>query len=383
MLSMTGRYKLNIGVIIRLVLPYVLLIINGSVYGKKYYTNYWTFAYFLCLLLLHGKRIVYQSKKYYIMGHLRKHIILLSCVVLLVSLFNFNFSDTFLFIVLFATILIYTDMDNYMKELSISSNIMLLCSAFILIGFNTGRLLSQWNPNQIAMITVSSIYFFFISWEYAKHKILNFVLCVVTLYGVWKTESRAMVVGVLVAVFIICIFSKKVFLRNKSLIKLFIFTIAIIPFLVIVWNMLYLNTELSAVLNDFFLKYTSKTVYSGRESIWSQWIPIMLQPKYLLIGNGERIAGNLHSLIADVWYSYGSVTMLLYINMMFSTSKYIVYTFNDRIVRNSFASFCGMYIAQSFECMSSDTTYFYVFMYVFLGITIGRCITIYYGMENA
>lgn len=379
---MGDRNKLNMKVVIRLLLPYVLVIINGSVYGNTYHTNYWTCAYFLYLFIVHRSRIAYEIKQYHIMTHLYNRIIILGILVTFLSLINLNFFDSFLFIVLFSTILIYTDMDQYLSEINVSANIMLIGSGLILIGFNTGRILSQWNPNQIAMITVSSIYFSLISWENSRHKIIKVILIAATTYGLWKTDSRAMMAGVLVALFVMWIFSKKLFLNNSILIKITIFFIAITPFMVIIWNMFYLDTGVSAILNNLFSGYTWKTVYSGREIIWSQWIPIMMQPKYLLLGAGEKINGNLHSLIVDIWYSFGAVTMLLYIHMMFSTCKYMVHMLNDWFVRTCFASFCGMYVAQSFECMSSDTTYFYVFMYAFLAMAVGRCITIEYVEEG-
>lgn len=373
---MRKSFIINIEVVLRILIPYFMLIINGSVFGTVHHTNYICCAYIVLMLIAHRKRIADELQRSSIMVDLYNSIVVMILLIIMCAVLNFHMVNC-LFIVMVCSSLLYMDIDLRRNELSFATNILLIFNIVVLLCYHQGWFMAYWNPNQIAMITVSAFYFSLISWNDSCIKGIRILLMGILCWGIWKTESRSIFLGIATALLLMFWLTKINHIKKESLIKCLIFGVSIFPFFVIIWNVFYIESNLSEILNNIFSKFTWKTVYSGRESIWTQWLPQLVTVRYLLIGSGQNIVGNLHSLVLDIWYEFGAVIMLLYIYIQFSAWNKLRYMFQDYFIRACFASFCGMYIAQAFECMSSDTGYFYIFMYVFLSMAIGRSITIY------
>ena len=364
----------NIGIVSKIVIPFCFVIINGSVLGNVYHTNILTSIFFLMLILKDARIDQEDYKNNGLIISNNKRIKLLCLLILISMILNLKFIDGLLFIILLNSFYSYYDLHFYDKEISLSSNIIMLLSIAILVGYSSGRVLTQWNPNQIALICCPAMFLYFFELMSGKRNLLKVIIYIIYLYFTWKTGARSVIFGGLICFLVYRISQTKIFLNSCFVRMNIIRLIAITPVIIIVYNMIYLSisSNFTMSLELLMQKYFSKTVFTGREYIWTEWIPQLFGTKFLLIGEGERINGNFHNLLIDIWYSFGAIFTIVYINTMFKSWKNILQKFDDKFILLSFCCFSGLFTMQSFECLSSDTKYFFPFMYIFSAMALGR-----------
>ena len=172
-------------------------------------------------------------------------------------------------------------------------------------------------------------------------------LTIMTLDVIIKSESRAAIMGFSVF-FIISIIKNKIFM-SKRVYNTFI---ALILICAIGFVFLYVNLWNNNV--DFAIPFTEKSLYSGREWIWSELLE-KFEDNYLYgLGSNYNIHSfselNVHNSLLHILVIYGGINFILFsilfYNILRKTNSYID---NNRYNKIFMATIIGMLIVSFFE----------------------------------
>ena len=341
------KEKIKGAIIILSVVFFSIMYASYNLYVKlQPYSLYVVFLCIMSLLIIDYKKIINQRKKTLIV------VLLTIANVFLGSILNSTgFGSIFIMIILLSLIL-YSEIANF------SDKQIKICSLIVLIG-NIAFLLSDkklYNTNVCGYLALAmmpfSLMFLIGNREYSKRRtilgiILSIPLILLTIKVIIESESRGVLLGLIS--FLIIMLIKNKYLMSKS-----IFNILVAGILIFEIGFVFLYVQLWNNGVDFSIPYTNKSLYSGREAIWTELLR-QLDNNYLYgIGSNYNIQSfsqlNIHNSLLHILVIYGGTNFVLFIllfyNMLKGTNRNIN---NNRYNKIFMAAIIGMLVVGFFE----------------------------------
>ena len=263
------------------------------------------------------------------------------------------------------------------NEWKISFLLMAMFSNIVLLMYDWGIFLTNWNPNTIAMFTLIGIMGYIIAFyveKKVKNKILIFTLIAFSSYMLYITDSRNSLLMYLIA-FITVLFAKRIF-NSKILLKIYaIFSMTANCIIATLANTINDLPVIKNVLSFSKEAFGKSTLFSNREIFWEK-CKFYIGDNWIL-GTGDSLYKYTyaHNMFYSVAYSYGIVGYIIYIIFIYQIVKFIYkYARKDIIATASTLIFLAIMYGQITENLlfTSDTNVFLV--YIFLSIGLGRAI---------
>ena len=288
---------------------------------------------------------------------------------------NWNFWTISIFTIAasFSTLRLELTDDDWKKSFFITA----IFSSTVLLLYENGLFLTNWNPNSIAMFCMIGMMGYIISFNIEKNikiKLIIFLIMLFSIYMLYITDSRNSVLMYIIA-FTSSLFAKKIF-KSKILLK--IYTIisltanGIIAVMANTINDLPIMEKILAFSKEIFGK---ATLFSNREIFWKQCQYYIGNDWLLGTGNSLYEKMYAHNMFYSAIYSYGLIGYIIYIAIIYQIIKFIYkYAREDIVSINSALIFLAIMYGQITENLlfTSDTNVF--FAYIFLSIGLSRAI---------
>lgn len=196
----------------------------------------------------------------------------------------------------------------------------------LLLIFQTTQNLTL-NPNSIGVLSLILCYFpllrIFTEQQPRYSKIVKIsIVCMLTSYIIYNSGSRSIMISI-VFIILTCFMWN---LISKSKVAFSVYFIAII---IIILSYTYIYSQLPAIIGDskyvqdIVLKYTGKSLFSGRESMWDMLFEtIKMKP---IFGHGagklaSEITGrnlSAHNLYLEILLRFGLMGLLFFVYFLF------------------------------------------------------------------
>lgn len=172
------------------------------------------------------------------------------------------------------------------------------------------------NSNTVGMLlmyTAIYIKIFLKKLNAKSYKFLVMFIYIISLWSIINVQSRGALISLIAFIVLDNLTPKKIWKYRKN--TLFVFVTII--FLGTIFPFLYINMYLSG--KDFLIPFVKKSLYTGRESIWVNFINLMgKKPISWLFGLGSRVnlwdygSLNLHNNYLAIIANFGIIGYILY-----------------------------------------------------------------------
>lgn len=242
------------------------------------------------------------------------------------------------------------------------NSIFIFAYSTIIFGVIFSLVSKDWfNPNSVGMLMYICSGMAIVLYKLKKNKIF-FALAVYFFVQVYLSVSRSSILALLLLI-LLCWKGRLIF-RKKLLFNIFnmaIFSLLlIIPCVYMFFYYKRLNFELFGL---------NKTIYSGREMIWLQYINLLNNNKSWLTGLSnyyevDVIGYNLHNSLFGIIVALGiPVAILFFHNLLLVCRKSYCRIAKDEVKQLCYFIFCGLLIINSME--TAMITYSYAFIMFF------------------
>lgn len=354
---------MRIPVILSIVLCWVFGLLNESGWGLLVKTDekmYWLiFFWSLYLFIIKGRRALPSLSIEYVIGFVL-------CFIIIPFLVSGRW-DGALYMSSFLTIYCFSNINISTKELAITAFIIGILGLCLITVYLRTEILSGWNDNGIAMLTLFSFIYFATYFNSVKSKWKRIVCWFITILYVMqiaRTDSRGALLFMSASIFFIFAkdFTKRYVSRHNVI--LFIIYFPLIIAIVTVWIAAqHWFTEFDTW---YQLNYT-KAFFNGREVLWTEAFKNLLEYP---LGVGD-FAINYHNSAVACIGVFGIVGYLLWSTFFIKLLKYLVKFFNDYMVYAFSCAFIIIYIQQSIELGFIKTTP-NMLPYMVLGLGLGK-----------
>ncbi len=217
------------------------------------------------------------------------------------------------------------------------------------------------NPNTVAMLSMFLLIYIFQSIDfYINNKKIKRAIQIITVifvsWNIWITEGRSSIVTAVA--FIWCV----IFLKNKFAskhMKIYLIVLVISIIIPIIYVAMY-NSRF--MVGETIL---GKSLYSGRESIWSDVIGLILDNPIFGSSNKTVFSGGYlsahNSLLAILCY-YGVLGFLAYTSVCYISFKALN---SNRNFISMFAILCLVF-TMTFETLTTDWSLVWPFCFLFV-----------------
>lgn len=354
---------MRILVVLSVILIWFFSLVNESGWGLLLHTgekmNWLIFAWSMYLLLMKRRKFIPTMSIEILMGFILFFII--------IAFYISGKWEGATYLVSFLTIFCFSNINISVKELSFSA----LAIGFLGLGLITiyarTEILSGWNDNAIAMLTLFSFIYFSIFFNSAKKKwvrVLCWIMALAYVVQIAGTDSRGSLLFMLLAV--IMMFTRettrKIISGHKirALIVYFPLIIAIVT----VWiasQSWFLEWD-----NWYQLNY-GKPIFNGRDELWADGFNDILDYPW---GRGE-FAINYHNSAVGCIGVFGVIGYILWCNFfkrqLVAKTKYL----DDYTVYACMCAFILIYMQQSVE-LGFISPMPIMMPYMILGLGLGR-----------
>lgn len=282
------------------------------------------------------------------------------------------------FVVVFTISALFSLVKLNFKENEFRGNILLysILSLLILILYNSGFALSNWNPNSISGMTIYGALGFIILFKFTKQKRYKVVILGVLLFFLHQlllTDSRNAFIVIILS-FITVIISEKI-ISNKIIFWLYcsisLFISSIIPAMTD-----FINSSTFDWFNQLSLEYFGKaSAFSSRESVWETCRNLI--GDNWLFGTGESLYDYIysHNMYFSVIYMYGLIGYILYILLNIIVIRLIrKYAHKDVIANVCILIYIANMWGQIAENRMFTSNMAYFFPYIILSIALSRAL---------
>lgn len=226
---------------------------------------------------------------------------------------------------------------------------------------------SNWNRNDIAIAgflgcAVCSA----APWENWIGKLFHKTLLVVMTLLILRLDSRSCITGCIILVaFAFGILKPEQFVRKNWLRRL----VLVSPVIIAVVTVLFQNSQMFDSLNNWSMRYFSKPIFNGRNTIWEYGLEVVRAN--LLLGMGYINSGYWHNCAITAMTAFGIVGYGLWVlyfeNIMVDAQRWP----EDPCLPLCVASFLTVMVQQSFE-LGLISTSGSMLPYLIMGILLGR-----------
>lgn len=237
----------------------------------------------------------------------------------------------------------------------------------ILYGFTS--IFHGWNSNSIAMLGMHSYLILGVRYFQTGSKrdyIVFLALSLVYMYLLNFTYSRSCLLIIAGSICLILLHFK-----SKLLVKTGFRRILILLFpLFVVWlTVTVSSTDFYASLNMWSISTAQKTIFNGRDTIWSMGLEVI--KNNFFFGTGSLNYFNWHNSAIVCLVGYGVIGYCLWLGSFQRLLRNISFFAEDEIVSGALGAFLLAYVQKSVElgliAESPD-----MLMYIMLGIAFGR-----------
>lgn len=218
--------------------------------------------------------------------------------------------------------------------------------------------------------------------NYAKNfkAVRRIFITLILLTLIFFTETRSVMLSVAFIFFTYFLWYK--IIKSKFSFKLFFVFIVIFCF---IFTVIYPNLEKYLPnyenLNYQMIKYTGKSIHSGRDTIWSLLIDVITQKPLFGYGSGavpsDYIQSSLsaHNLYLQITLQVGLVGLLMFAFFLYVIwNKFWINRF-DKKVRFSAAFFIGIIIYQLSEVTLTQNNFsFALIQWLIIGVGLSYCL---------
>ena len=224
-----------------------------------------------------------------------------------------------------------------------------------------------WNENSIAMAGFFGCALFMAApWRSWTAKLLQKVLLIAMTLMVLALDSRSCTIGLLVmAVYSFGLLPKEPLLKKNWLRRLLL----VLPLLIALVTVLFQNSQVFVVLNDFSMEHFGKPIFNGRNTIWEEGFIKLLDMFWL--GSGRINSGYWHNCAMTVLTAFGIVgygLWILYFEIvMWDATKFK----EDKCLQCCVSAFLILMFQQSFD-LGLVSTAGSMLPYLIIGIMLAR-----------
>lgn len=248
----------------------------------------------------------------------------------------------------------------------------------VLFVYVYGSFLSGWNDNAIAMDGLFSFIFFSIYLNLVKGKWKFWVwssVAILYLFLMFQTACRS-------AALTICLAVMAVVFRNKVVVwmekKRFNQILINLPLLIALTTIIISQTAYYQALNTWSELNFDKSIFNGRDSIWSDSLELLFKSN--LLGVGEMKINYHNSGIACL-ATFGVLGYYAWVQYFKRILTFIKPYMRDAVIYGAVSAFCLIFFQQSFDLgfISPNPNYL---PYLILGLAFSRLRNIYYRKQT-
>lgn len=267
----------------------------------------------------------------------------------------------------FLTVYCFSNVKLNQKELAVTAFTIGLLGAGLITIYQSTAILSGWNDNAIAMLTLYSFIFFSIHINEIQSK---FFRCLYWGIAVWyllqilNTDSRGAAVFMVLMMVLLLNREKTISLFCRPGIQSLIIHLPLIIAVLVVY---VASTDMYQQLNTWSEAQTDKTIFNGRDELWLNAFNDI--PNYPF-GRGQFVINYHNSAVAciGVFGILGYWVWTRYFKAAYN--EYAGYL-NDFFVFGCLCAFTVIYLHQSVE-LGFITTVPNMLPYMILGLGLGR-----------
>lgn len=354
---------MRVFVILIIVLIWIFSLVNESGFGLSFHTgekmNWLIFIWFLYLFLVKKRTFIPTMNKVSLIGFILFFIFVPFCVS--------TEWDGATYLVSFLTIFCFSNINISTKELSFSAFIIGLLGLGLITIYVRTEILSGWNDNAIAMLTLFSFIYFSIFFNSSRKKWIRFLCWMMTfIYSVQiaETDSRGGMLFMLIAIIMMFCrdITRKIILSFKT--RALIIYFPLIMAIIVVW---IASQSWFEELDNWSLLNYEKPIFNGRDKLWkATFDDIMNYP----FGRGEFVINYHNSVVACIGV-FGVIGCFLWCNFfkrqLIVMSKYL----GDYVVYACMCAFILIYLQQSVE-LGFISPMPNMLPYMILGLGLGK-----------
>lgn len=354
---------MRILVVLSIILIWIFSLVNESGWGLLFHTgekmNWLILVWSIYLLFFKKRKFIPTINKVSLMGFILFFII--------IAFFISSKWDGATYLVSFLTIYCFSNINMSAKELSLSAFSVGFLGLGLITIYARTEILSGWNDNAIAMLTLFSFIYFSIFFNSAKKKwirILCWIMTLAYIVQITGTDSRGGLLFMLMAV--IMMFTRE---TTRKIISNYKIRILIIYFPLIIAIVTVWIASQNGFLefdNWYQLNY-GKPVFNGREQLWADAFNDILNYPF---GRGEFII-NYHNSAVGCIGVFGVIGYILWSNFFKKQLAAMTNYLSDYTVYACLCAFILIYMQQSVE-LGFINQMPNMMPYMILGLGLGR-----------
>lgn len=249
------------------------------------------------------------------------------------------------YLVSFLTIYCFSSIDISDKELSISAFAIGFLGLGLITIYARTKILSGWNDNAIAMLTLFSFIYFSIFFNTVTKRWIRFICWLMAftyVVQISETDSRGSLLFMLLAV--IMMFTRettqKIISNSKT--RAFVVYFPLILAIIVVWTA---SQSWFWELNNWSWQNYGKPIFNGREKLWLNVFENIVKYPF---GRGEFVI-NYHNSVVGCIGVFGVVGCALWCNFFRRQLSVATEYFDDYTVYACICAFILIYMQQSIE----------------------------------
>ena len=354
---------MRIFVVLSIILVWLFSLVNGSGWGVLLHTgekmNWLIVVWSMYLLLIKKRKFIPVINEVTLIGF-----------ILFFIFIPFSISDKWegaTYLVSFLTIFCFSNINISTKELSFSAFAVGCLGLGLISIYARTEILSGWNDNSIAMLTLFSFIYFSIFFNSAKKKwirLLCWIIAVFYIIKIGSTDSRGGLLFMMLAV--IMMFTRETTRKiiSKSKIRALIIYFPLIVAIIVVW--ISSQTWFRELDNWSQLNY-GKPIFNGREELWADTFDDIVNYPF---GCGEFVINYHNTLVACVGV-FGIIGCILLCDFFRRQLVAMIRYLDDYTVYACMCAFILIYMQQSVE-LGFISPMPNMMPYMILGIGLGR-----------
>jgi hypothetical protein len=332
---------MRIFVVLTIILIWVFSLVNESGLGMKLHTgekmNWLIFIWAVYLFFIRGRRFIPKMSKASFMGFFLFFIL----IAYVVS----GRWDGATYLISFLTVFCFSNIDLSAKELSVSAFAIGLLGLGLITIYTRTQILSGWNDNSIAMLTLFSFIYFSIFFNSSQQRWIRsacWIMAFAYISQIAGTDSRGSLLFMLLS--IVMMFARETTYRfiSSSTIRALIVYFPIIIAIVVVW---ITSQDWFVELDNWSRLNFGKPIFNGRDELWADGFKDIINYPF---GRGKFVI-NYHNSAVGCIGVFGIVGYVLWCNFFKRQLSALTEYLEDYTVYACMCAFILIYLQQSVE----------------------------------
>lgn len=250
----------------------------------------------------------------------------------------------------------------------------------VLLLYDYGLALTNWNPNSISFMSLLGMLTSIVSFKLEnnkKTKIMLFALIIIEIIALYLTESRTSLLIFLIAVLTSTVFTR--IFKSKLVHSVYAFSCLMISAVASQYKFILDLNIVKDILKLSKTMFGKGTLFSDREPIWD--ICSYLIGDNWFFGTGSSLYEHMysHNMFYSIQYTYGIIGFLLYVVFLYFVVKYVKNDDKNIIGNTLCLIFLAIMVGQVTENYMFTSNLSIFLPYVYLSISIA---TTKRGMKN-